>query len=111
MTTMPPVPLEWHPAYRGETWLLDWLNDVGQYRGLADLVLPRCVRPTLAYTDDPDSEAVTIRQTILTRKRAAGPAPYVGRPFHYEWRYALDHVGRGIAGESRIVYDEGNDRG
>jgi hypothetical protein len=32
--TKPPAPLEWHPAYRDRTWLLDWVEgrtDHGYY--------------------------------------------------------------------------------
>lgn len=40
---------------------------------------------------------------VLTRRRCAGTAPYVGRPFHYEWWAARDEYGRCIAGDVRRV--------
>lgn len=36
-----------------------------------------------------------------------GLAPYVGRPFHYEWHYAIDEHNRWVGGPDRIVYNEG----
>jgi hypothetical protein len=38
-----------------------------------------------------------------------GLAPYVGRPFHYEWPYAVDSHRRWVGGTARIVYDEQED--
>jgi hypothetical protein len=40
----------------------------------------------------------------LTKRRCAGPAPYVGRPFIYAWWAAVDEFGRGIAGDSARQY-------
>jgi hypothetical protein len=40
----------------------------------------------------------------LTMRKCWGPAPYVGRPFAYVWKVAVDDNGRAIAGEARIEY-------
>lgn len=101
----PPSPLEWHPAYRDRTWLLDWLE--GRH-GLTNhqIVLPIKPAPTIAsYLDNPDG--LGNGTVILTRHWAMGWAPYVGRPFVYMWFVAFDNLGRSIAGESRIVYTDG----
>ena len=99
----PPVPLEWHPAYRGYTELLEWLNKPD---GPHTLKVPRIkpvaatMNPVALYPVEPSPEP-----WLLTKRKATGPAPYVGRPFAYWWRFATDQLGRAIAGESFIVYD------
>lgn len=54
-------------------------------------------------TGVPPHELATIRLTVGL---CGGAAPYVGRPFHYEWDYATDEAGRWVGGPTRIVYDE-----
>lgn len=49
-------------------------------------------------------------QLTLTRRKAWGPAPYVGAPFFYVWHFWSDDQGRGVGGESRIVYDTASRR-
>lgn len=100
--TVPP-PLEWHPAYRDKTWLLDWLNGSGP-----DVIrIPRPAKPAWAspsVEDGPMSTEPTIAPHILTRRMASGPAPYVGPPFIYAWTVGTDELGRHIASESERVY-------
>jgi hypothetical protein len=90
-----PMPLEWHPAYADKTYLVDWLNGVGRFGKMWDIQLPVI---TSKLTD------IGWRYRILHRQRCWGPAPYVGKPFVYMWNAAVDELGRGIAGESRIEY-------
>jgi hypothetical protein len=100
-----PPPLSWHPFYRGKTWLIDWLNgksDLPEW----DIVLPVFNRPMLFTETEPDLMAPTVRTMRMTKRRAWGPAPWVGQPFHYEWNIGTDELGRHIAGESRIVYED-----
>lgn len=102
-----PDPLEWHPAYRDETWLIDWLERRGPYGGYRHLRLPRLAQPP-TYTvgaDELHPDMDTLRITILTREKCWRPAPYVGRPFRYVWPVGIDQLGRCIAGEARIVYE------
>jgi hypothetical protein len=37
-------------------------------------------------------------------QRCYGLAPFVGQPFHYEWRVAVDAYGRHIAGPAELVH-------
>jgi hypothetical protein len=103
MNTKPPAPLEWHPAYRDRTGLIDWLNETGPMAKSNHVVLP--VMPRIRFLAGPEPDLSMINRTIiLTRRRAFGLAPYVGRPFVYEWWFATDELSRGIAGESRMAY-------
>lgn len=104
MSEKPPPPLEWHPAYRDKTWLLDWLNGTGRFAHLHTIRVP--ITPQIRIeVRDPDPFTIEeIRFHTLVRKRAFGQAPYVGRPFIYVWRVGVDELGRSIASDSRIVY-------
>lgn len=95
-----PAPLEWHPAYRDHTELLDWLEG---RTGHCEVVFTNIAR-ALHATDDPGVMDQVPRRRILTRRKAWGPAPYVGEPFVYVWYCAVDELGRGIAGDARVVY-------
>lgn len=98
-----PAPLEWHPYYRRPEfmWLLDWLHFVPGYP--RDVVeVPYMVHERgMETTGGPD---LRLRTRRLVRVRCAGPAPFVGRPFYYEWFAARDEHGRWVAGESSIDY-------
>lgn len=101
-----PMPLEFHPAYRGQTWLLDWLNRTGAYADRQHIVVMKPQRPATFMAADevsPTTAAVPERIT-LTRRTCAGGAPYVGRPFCYRWDAGVDDFGRCVAGEARIQY-------
>lgn len=101
-----PPPLEWHPAYRDQTWLLDWLKgDTGYPRD--HIVFPLYVSGDGPFDSPRDDAPLPIppMQTItMCKHQAWGPAPYVGRPFVYVWTVGVDDVGRAIAGESSIQY-------
>jgi hypothetical protein len=97
--TPPPPPLEWHPAYRDRPWLIEWLNDPTE----TEINLAAARRPRFEKYDPdepvPDS-APSFPILRLTKSRARGSAPYVGRPFVYEWFVAHDEHGRFIASEA-----------
>lgn len=96
----PPIPLEWHPFYREYTELLDWLNQPGgSHVVMVARMEPIRIDATELYPMAPSPEP-----WVLDKRKAWGPAPYVGRPFVYAWQYATDQLGRAIAGESRIAY-------
>lgn len=98
----PPRPLYWHPWYRGKTWLWEWLESDDQA-----IRLP-VRRPIRFERYDPDAPVSASPKGVLLRKHlAAGPAPYVGRPFWYRWNVAVDEWGRTIAGEVRVTYEDG----
>lgn len=104
-STVPPAPLEWHPAYRSHTWLLDWLEGRrGEYP--TPVIQFPILKPLRFKPYDPDAPIVPdeIRAHTLTKQRARGLAPYVGRPFMYCWNVATDELGRTIAGEAQIRY-------
>jgi hypothetical protein len=103
--TAPPAPLEWHPAYRDQTWLLDWLE--GRREGRTDIIKFPILPPMRIRDYDRAPDPVETPPTrTLTKRKAYGHAPYVGRPFVYRWWCAVDELGRGIAGESRIAHVE-----
>jgi hypothetical protein len=105
MPTDVPMPMEWHPAYRDKTWLLDWLECRGAYADKGVIVIP--IMPRLRATfraEDDDPFDSSMRTLTLTRIKAGGPAPYVGNPFVYMWYCAYDELGRTIAGEAHIRY-------
>lgn len=101
-----PAPLEWHPAYRDRTWLIDWLERRGEYadRQHMRILFTRPLRVCDLELTEPEELEATVM--VLTRRRCFGLAPWVGDPFHYEWWVGEDNVGRCIAGDARIVYDE-----
>lgn len=98
---IPPSPLEWHPAYREKTYLIDWLNRVGHLANKEVVQYYDYRLESLAERIEKGpfgSTAFTVK--TLTRQKCWGPAPYTGRPFIYMWFAAVDELGRGIAGES-----------
>jgi len=99
-----PDPLDWHPAYADRTWLLDWLNGVGPYGDRREVLLPILPSPLRSWSPDGPTVPATLRTRVLTRRLCQGGAPYVGRPFVYQWWAAVDELGRAIAGESWRVY-------
>lgn len=103
-----PSPLDWHPAYRDKTWLLDWLERRGPYADLDVIRLPvlPSMRRLFTVQEFPDPSHDVSRSMTMTRRKCWGPAPYVGRPFVYVWMAGVDDLGRCIASDSRIVYPE-----
>lgn len=102
MTTPPPAPLEWHPAYRGQTWLIDWLNWLNG-TGPWDIRLP--VPRVLKVSDfNGCLAAPDLQVRILQKRRCVGLAAYVGTPYVWEWFAGIDDLGRCIAGDSHPVY-------
>lgn len=96
----PPIPLEWHPFYGEHAGLLDWLNQPGG----SHAVMVARTEPMRITAIDLDPMAADPEPWMLSKRKAFGLAPYVGRPFVYAWQFATDQLGRAIAGESRIVY-------
>lgn len=71
-------------------------------------VIPR-TRPSIfrGYPDDPVIGIEKTDERVFTRQKAAGMAPYVGRPFIYVWDLAIDPSGVQVAAsEARIHYTE-----
>lgn len=101
----PAPPLEWHPAYRRMTELLDWLENPSAPTSVKVAILGP--PPTLTMSADElyPASTDTYKTMVLTKRKAWGPAPYVGPRFHYRWWTAVDQLGRMIGGESKIAYE------
>ena len=104
--TRPTPPLEWHPWYRDKTWLLDWVEGRSGPRDHIRIPVPQRLAAGFVEVDETYPTMPNLREVIMTRRKAWGPAPYVGRPFGYAWWVGVDNLGRQIAGESRIVYTD-----
>lgn len=95
--TTPPPPLDWHPWYRNRVdQLWTWLN--GPEESITIAVPPAITLRAYLRPQEPDPSGPTTLH--LRKRRALGPAPYVGEPFAYWWYIATDQYGRSIAGES-----------
>jgi hypothetical protein len=98
-----PMPGDCHPAYADDKQLLRaWLTD-GK-RDVLRLPVPERFR----VTEDPSS--LTIRVRTFTKREAAAPAPYVGRPFRYRWWVGTDDLGRSVASDAGRWYRPGDNR-
>jgi len=98
----PPAPLEWHPAYREweRTGLIHWINEHDNYQYRIHVPFPLRVN---SWVNNP-SEVDQWTELVLTKHKAYGWAPYVGKPFIYVWYVAIDQFNRWISGESWIEY-------
>lgn len=106
MKTYVPMPLERHPWYTGRDWVTDWVEGQGLYANLHTLRIPVMPQMRISYTsDDLNVCSSPIKEVVLTRRRCAGPAPWTGRPYHYEWYVGTDQYDRHVAGDARIVWD------
>jgi hypothetical protein len=87
-------PMQCHPAYAG------WSESIRRTMDAVDqpyhITAPSFRRSAGVYD--------TIDERIFTVKKAWGLAPYVGPPFVYMWRVAVDDLGRSVSGESWIEY-------
>lgn len=106
MTEHVPMPLEWHPAYADATWMLDWLNGEGAYADRYVIQYPKQHGSAATWMtgDEQFPTAALPKPLVLTKRKCAGPAPYVGRPFHYVWFAAEDDAHRWVAGEARMEW-------
>lgn len=96
----PPAPNTAHPSLERHAEFVRQLMDRGEYR-----VLLAAPRPPLhrMLTIDPAApiELDDRDPTVLDVRRAAGAAPWVGDPFVWEWRVAVDpKTNRWVAGDS-----------
>jgi hypothetical protein len=104
------MPGDTHPAYEDrKAAIVAWLDNphhpYGQHM--------RIPYPRGLHVWEPEAEPVTTVPSfsirMLTRRKAAGPAPYVGRPFCYQWYVGEDDLGRMVAGRTtwlRYAEDE-----
>lgn len=93
-----------------DTEHLDYEESADQIRLLLDqpsIYVP-IVPPIEAvfHSDDLSPINIQVETRKLNVRQAAGPAPYVDRPFVYRWRVAEDDSGRWVAGSAEIVYIE-----
>lgn len=93
-------PNEWHPFYNEyKIALLIWLDN-----NVSDIRLPLRSVPGVNFKSEPDPIPCNTKSITLRKNKARGLAPYTGDPFIYEWTVATDHLGRGIATDSKRVY-------
>lgn len=99
------APMEWHPFYLDKPWLMEWLDGHPPYDPYI-LRLPIVHKPSTGDRGSYDiyDTQLTDHELILTKQKAWGAAPYVGRPFVYVWKVATDQYGRSIAGDTMIVH-------
>lgn len=109
MNQLPAMPGETHPAYAAHrAALVHWLDTPGHPYG-RHMRVPFS-RGLLAAWEPGPVDVTTPNPVIqtLTRRTAHGPAPYVGRPFVYQWYVGEDDLGRMVAGETTwLRYVEG----
>jgi hypothetical protein len=104
----PMAPGTCHPAYADkQEVILNWLanSQDSYYPLLVPYMTP--LRSWLNGRDDPANgpvQPIGMNHHTLRREKAAGPAPYVGRPFVYVWHIAVDELGRQVAGPAERVY-------
>lgn len=104
LAVRPPAPGEWHPAYQCDA-LAAALRDFLESSMSTTLRLPfppPCRFPAAVEPLVPELGELPCH--VLTKRKVMGPAPYVGRPFVYVWRCAIDELGRAVAGPAHIVY-------
>ncbi len=101
----PPPPLEWHPFYRDQTWLLDWVQS--EDRQMVIVPIPPVVRVLLDEAEACHGDPAH-RFPVLIKRKAAGAAPWTGSPFFYVWYVATDQYGRSISSESWAEPEGGN---
>lgn len=94
----PTMPLTFDPWYLDKLSVLDWLNQDDGRPLIFDM--PRRLEPATDIT----SMELELDRITLQKRKAWGPAPFVGEPFAYVWWYATDKYGRSVAGDARIEY-------
>lgn len=88
-----------HPAYQAQAAMIRHLMETR--RGA--ILLPKLPRAQLFEASASQTvETTTIETTTLMIRNAYGPAPYVGKPFCYVWRVAVDELERWVAGPAEI---------
>jgi hypothetical protein len=87
-----------HPAYAREAPSIRRFIAEGRY------TVAVAVPPKLSFAEPLSPYEPELRIRHLDVKRAMAAAPYVGDPFVYAWKAAVDEVGRWVAGPAEIVY-------
>ncbi len=99
---MPP-PNETHPAYARNAMVHDWVNGTGAFVGQHYMRVP--VPGLRKFWEQEDPATILERRVhTLDLHTCWGTAPYVGPPFVYAWRVAVDELGRMVAGEAWRQY-------
>lgn len=96
----PPAPDTVHPVFQGAAPTVRQL----MARSLSAIRLVRPEPLSAATFDDPKPNGPNQADHVLTVREAVGPAPYVGRPFCYAWRVAVDGANRWVAGPADMLY-------
>lgn len=100
----PPAPNTVHPWMASKADFVRGLMAKGEYRVL--LAAPR--KPLYRFISEPEQDPSTLAPADdvlhLDVRRCMGAAPFVGDPFVYVWKVAVDKYNRWVAGESRPEY-------
>lgn len=104
----PPAPNTAHPYFDHAAPFVRRLMDEGKHV----VLLPGPIKPLYHYLIDlePDPTSIQDTRVVLDVRRVSEPAPYVGDPFDYRWRVAVDRHGRWVAGDSWPQYRPVSDR-
>lgn len=89
-----------HPAYAREAPTIRRLLAEGRYA----VQVAQPPKRTAGYFPYSPIDDEVLKVRTLDVKRVTGPAPYVGKPFAYTWKAAVDDLGRWVAGPAEIVY-------
>lgn len=96
----PPMPLTQHPWMERHARMVRYLMDRGEYTIM--LAVQKPLRTRLFALGE-DVTPVGDEKLMLNVERVVARAPYVGDPFWYEWRVAVDQFKRWVAGEAQAV--------
>lgn len=102
-TSWPPAPNTAHP------WMEQYARFARQMMDEHDrYAFVLAVRQPLRFTADPYPITADTAgsQLMMNVSEARGPAPYVGTPFVYAWKVAVDKYQRWVAGEAALLYRE-----
>lgn len=99
-----PMPETAHPAYTSNASAVRALMAADR----PYIAVPRTYRAAYVMAEEVGPPTEPIRAVVLTVRKAAGPAPFVGDPrvtrAMYVWRVAVDDAGRHVAGPATLQW-------
>lgn len=97
-----PMPMTCHPFYAAMAESIRQHLHLGNVR----VMLPQSVEALMTSSREKPVSDMSVRDAVLTVKKVAGPAPFVGDPIWqdgwYHWKAAVDDMGRHVAGEATL---------
>lgn len=95
----PPMPLTQHPWMERHARIVRELMGRGEWTIMLTVQKPLKLR----LLSDEDVTRMDDNRLMLNVERVVAKAPYVGDPFWYGWRVAVDKYKRWVAGEATVV--------